>query len=139
MAIDDGVFTGEIGLVKVVSVFHVTAVDGIKDNWGVGANEHSNGTSTAGRTSSTLGIDGDIAGDNNGVAAIPRRGFDPVDSVEKGISTTVAGIDCVDAFDIVIFAKELSNDGLDRLGLVQKSFSADFEATNRLGVDLVVF
>lgn len=79
-----------------------------------------------------------VTGDNDGVTAIPGRGFNPVDTVEQGIGTAVASIDGVNAFQVGVVAKELHQNRLDRLGLVQDGLSADLESADRVGVDIVL-
>ena len=115
MAIDNRVLTGEIRLVEIVGMLEVTAVDRVKDNGSIRANQEGNGTSTTSRAGSTLSVDGDISGNNNGVSAIPGRGLDPVDGVEKSVGTTVAGINRVQTLNVGVVTKELHQDRLNGL------------------------
>lgn len=55
----------------------------LKDDGSIRTDEDCYSAGTASRTSSTLCVDGDVTGDDNGVPSIPRGGFDPVDSVEE--------------------------------------------------------
>jgi len=120
-------------------VLHVGATQaGLDDDGGVGANEHGDGAGTAGGPGVALGVEGDVAGDDDGVSAVPGGGLDPVDSVEEGVSTAVAGVDGVNALDAGVVAEELHEHGLDRLGLVQHGLGADLEAADGLSIDVVV-
>lgn len=141
LAIDNGVLAGEVGLVEVVSVGEVGATEtGLEDDRGVGANQHGNAASTTGGTGSTLGVQGNIAADNDGVTAVPGGGLEPVDAVEDSVGTAVAGVDGVNALDVGVAggSEELHQDGLDGLGLVQEGLGADLEAADGLGVDVVL-
>lgn len=42
-----------------------------EDNRGVGADKQSTGTSTSGGPCSTFSVDGNVAGNNNSIAAVP--------------------------------------------------------------------
>lgn len=141
MTIDDGVFACEVWLVEVVRVPDVgTAKTSIHDNWGVGADEHGYAASTTSGTGVALLVESDVASNNNSVTAIPCRGFDPVDRVEERVCSTVAGVHGVDTLDVVVarLLEELHEDRLDRLGLVEQSFGANFETADVLGVDIVL-
>ena len=89
--VDFWVLRVEFGLVKVVRVGHVGTmhsytwqlgqqgyVNGVRrelltfeDNRSIGPNQHGNSASTASWTGCALSIDSDIAGNNDGVTAVP--------------------------------------------------------------------
>lgn len=139
VTIDDGVLASQIGLVEVVDVVHVGATEaGLSDNRGVRADEHGNAASTTGRTSVALGVESDVASDDNGVTAVPGRRLDPVDGVEEGVGATVASIDGVNTFNALVVIEELHEDRLDGLGLVENGLGTDLEAANRGRIDIVV-
>lgn len=112
----------------------------LEDNRSIGANEHGAGTHTTDRTSRALLVDGNVATHDNSVAAVPRLGLHPVDAVEEGGGRAVAGVLRVDTLNVkvAVLGKEVHKEGLGRLGLVNDSLSADVEATDRLGVDVVL-
>lgn len=141
VAIDDGVLARQVGLVEVVYVPDIGAtLAGLHNNGSVGADEHGNAASTAGRTGVALGVQRDVASDNDCVTAIPSRGLDPVDGVEQRVGATVARVHCVNTLNVVVAAllEQLHENGLDRLGLVEERLGADFQATDGLGVDVVL-
>jgi hypothetical protein len=141
VAVDNGVLAGQVGLVEVVGVGEVGGTEtGIEDNRGIRSNDHSNATSTAGGTGSTSGVQGNITGDDDGITTIPGGGLNPVDAVEHGVGTAVAGVDVVDTLDVGVSvgSEQLHEDGLDGLGLIQKGLSADLESANGLRVDVVL-
>lgn len=140
VAVDVGVLAGQVGLVEVVGMLHVgTTQAGLDDDGGVRADKHGNGTSTTSRAGSTLGVESNVAGNDNGVTTIPGRGLDPVDRVEEGVGTTIAGVDGVDTLEVGVVAKQLHENRLDRLGLVEDGFSADLDTADRVLVDVVFF
>lgn len=141
MAIDDGVFASKIGLEEIISVGEVTATETrLEHNRGVRANQHGHGTSTTSGAGSSLGIEGNVTADNNGISAVPGRRLNPVDAVEYSVGTTVASIDGVDTLNVGVSmrSKKLHQHRLDRLGLVKKGLCADLKTTDGLGVDVVL-
>lgn len=139
VAVDVGVLAGQVGLVEVVGVLHVAASQtGLHDDGGVGADEEGDGAGTTGGTGVALGVEGNVTGDDDAVAAVPGGALDPVDGVEDGVGAAVAGVDGVDTLNVGVVTKELHQDGLDRLGLVQHGLGTDLEAANGVGVDLVL-
>lgn len=89
-------------------MLHVTAAESwLNDNRGVRADEHGDSAGAAGGAGVTLGVQGDVTGDDDGVAAVPARGLNPVDGVEEGVCAAVAGVDGVDALDVGVGAEEL--------------------------------
>jgi hypothetical protein len=141
MAINDGVFASEIGLEEIIGVGEVTATETrLEHNRGIGANQHGHGTSTTSGAGSSLGIEGNVTADNNGISAVPGRRLNPVDAVEYSVRTTVASIDGVDTLNVGVSmrSKKLHQHRLDRLGLVKKGLCADLKTTDRLGVDVVL-
>lgn len=138
VAVNNRVLGGEVWLVEVVGVLHVGTSHGVKHNRSVWTNEHGHGTNTTSRSGGTLGVDGNVTGDHNGVSAVPRGRLDPVDSVDHRRGTTVTSVDGVHTLDVVVVAKQLHQHGLDRLGLVQKGLGTDLQSTNGVWVDVVV-
>lgn len=138
VAIDDRVLRGEVRLIEVVSVLHVGTVLGVEHKGSIRTNQHGDGTASTGRAGSTLGVDGNITGNNNSVTSIPGSGLNPVNSIEEGISTTVAGVVSVDTLDVGVIAHELHKHRLHTLTLVQKSLGTDLETTDILGVQVVL-
>lgn len=141
VAIDDGVLAGQVGLEEVVGVSEVASTEtGLEDNGGVRANQHGHTASTTSRTGSTLGVQGNVTADNSSITTIPGGGLDPVDAVEDGVGTTVAGVDVVNTLNVCVSvrSKELHQDGLDGLGLVEEGLGTDLETTDGVGVDFVL-
>lgn len=139
VAVDNRVLAGEIGLVEIVGVGHVGGTEtGLEDNRGIGTDDHGDATSTTSGAGSTSSVQSNITTDNNGVTAVPGRGLEPVDAVEDSVGTTVAGVDVVHTLDVGVLTEELHENGLDGLGLVQESLSANLEAADGLGVDVVL-
>jgi len=110
----------------------------LEDDGGVRSDEHGNGTSTTNGTSSTLSVDGNVTSHDKSVASIPRGALDPVDGVEECGRSTVAGILGVDALNVGVVAKEVHEDSLDRLGLVDQGLGADVDTADGRGRDLVL-
>lgn len=138
VAVNNGVLRGEVGLVEVVSVLHVGTVLGVDDKRSVGANKHGNSTASTGGAGGTLSVNSNITSNNNSVTTVPGSRLDPVNGVEKGISTTVAGVVSVDTLDVGVVAHELHKYRLDTLTLVQKSLGTNLETANILGVQVVL-
>ena len=141
LAVHHGVLAGEVRLIEVVGVGKIRAAKtGLDDNGGIRTDQHSHTASTTSGTSSTLGVQGNITADDNGITTVPGGRLEPVETVEDGVGTTVAGIDSVDTLNVgvAVWGKQLHQDRLDRLGLVQKGLSADLEAADGLGVDVVL-
>lgn len=109
-----------------------------EDHRGIGANQHGTCTCTASRASCSLRVYSNVAGDNDGVAAVPRARLDPVNGVEKRGCSTVASVLRVDALNVKVtgLGKEVHEGGLDRFRLVDDSLSADFDATDGFGVNV---
>lgn len=139
MTVNVGVLAGQVGLVEVVGVLHIASTETrLNNNRGVRANKKGDGASTACGTSIALGIKGNISSNNNAVPAVPGRGLDPVNSVEKSVGTAVASVDGINTLDVCVVAEKLHQHRLDRLGLVEDGLGTDLETTNRVGVDVVV-
>lgn len=129
VAIDVGIFAGQVGLVEIVDVAEVAGTETrLEHNRSIGTDNHSDTSSSTGRTGSSLGVQSNITADDDGITAIPSRRLNPVDAVEDGVGASVASIDCVDTLDVGVagFFEELHKNGLDRLGLVQESLGSDF-------------
>jgi hypothetical protein len=104
----------------------------LKDNGGVGANQDGTSSGATSRACSTFGVDGNITCNNNCISAIPRAGFDPVDSVEEGGSGAVARVFRVDSFNVKVsrLGKEIHEGCFNRLGLVDDGLGPDVETTD---------
>jgi hypothetical protein len=110
-----------------------------EDQWSVGPDEERNGPCTPCWPGSTFGIDGNVAGDDNGPAAVPRARLDPIDRIEEGRGPAIAGVLRVDAFDVVVAMEEVHEDGLGRLRLVDDGFCADIQPADLARMDVVFF
>lgn len=126
-AVDLWVLGGEIGLVEVPVVAHVRSMSRLQDKGSVRANQHGDRTSSSDRASGTFGVDGNVASDNDRISAIPRAALNPVDSVEEGGSTTVAGVLAVDTFNVVVtrLREQVHQNRLHRLGFVDDGFGSN--------------
>ena len=101
MTVNDGVLAGQVGLVEVVGVLDVgTTETGLEGKRSVRANEHGNAASTTSGPGSALAVEGNVTSNDNGVAAVPRRGLDPVDGVEKSVGAAVAGVDSIHTLNV---------------------------------------
>lgn len=139
LAIDDGVFASKIWLVEVVGVSHVgTSQTWLHGEWCIRADQHSYATSSASGSRSSLGIERNVSSHDDGVSSIPGRRLEPVDGVEEGVGTTVASIHGIHTLNRGVFTKQLHEDRLDGLGLVEDGLGTDFETSNGVGVDLVL-
>lgn len=138
--VDLGVLRGEVGLVEVPEVAHVGTVSGLEDEGCVRADKHGNGTCTTDGTGRALGVDCNVTSHDNGVTAVPRAALHPVDGVEESGGTAVAGVLAVNALDVVVSggSKEVHEDSLDGLGLVNDGLGTDIETTNAAGVNVVL-
>lgn len=105
------------------------------------SDEYGTGTGTTSRTSTSFSVDCDITCENNRIATIPRRTFDPVYSIENGSCGAITSVDVIDAFNVAVSSlfEKLHKNGLDRFSLVDDGFSTDIDATDGLGVDIVFF
>lgn len=106
----------------------------------VGSDQDGTGTGSTSGTGGTLGVDRDVTAEDDGVAAVPAAGLDPVDGVEEGGGRTVAGILGVDALNVrvAIALEKRHQDGLDRLGLIDDGLGSNIETSDRLRVDIVL-
>lgn len=141
VAVHDGVLAGQVGLEEVVGVGDVGGTETrLEHNRGVGADQHGDTASTTGRASSTLGVQGNVTANNDGISAIPSRGLEPVDAVENSVGATVASIDVVNTLNVGVSVRsqKLHQDGLDGLGLVQQGLGTDLQTANGVGVDVVL-
>lgn len=138
MTLHNGILALQVRLVKVIHMLHETTPNRLQSKRRIRHNQHRNSPSTTSWSRSSTAVDGNVSCDDDSVATVPRRRLDPVGSVEKSISTSVAGVDGVDAFDVgVVVGEELHKHTLDGLGLVDEGFCADFEAADAVGVDVV--
>lgn len=141
VTVDVRVLAGEVRLVEIVDVSHVSATEtGLEDDGRIGTDEEGNAASTASRAGISLLVESNVTSDNNRVAAVPSGGLNPVDSVENSVSAAVAGVHGIDTLDVGVagLSEELHKHRLDGLGLVEQSLGADFEAANVLGIDIVL-
>lgn len=139
MSIHVRVLAGEIRLVEVVDVGHITSSQARLDHDGsIRANQHGDAASASSRSSIALGIEGNIASHHNALASVPAGRLHPVDRVDQGVGASIAGIEGINSLDVVVLAKELHQHRLDRLGLVEDRLCADLETANVVDVDAVV-
>lgn len=139
VTIDDRVLAGQVWLVKVICVLHVTSTKSLlHHNWRIRANQHGDHTGATGWARGTLGVQGDIASNNQSISSIPSRRLDPVDGIKDGVGATVASIDSINALDVGVVTEELHKNRLDGLGLVENGLGTDFQATNGVGVNVVL-
>ena len=138
VTVNNRILRCEVRLVEIVSVLHVRASGQVENKWRVWANKHGHRANTTGWSGGTLRVDSNVACHDNGVSTIPGRRLDPVDGVDNSRGSTVARVDRVDTFNVVVVAKKLHQNRLDRLGLVQQGLGSDLQSTNRVGVDVVV-
>lgn len=113
----------------------------VKNNRGIGSDEHGTGTSTSSGTSSALRIDSNIATDYNSITAIPRARFNPVDGIEEGSCTAVAGVLRVNTLDVEVarLGEQVHERGLHAFGFVDDGFSANINTADRFWVNIVLF
>lgn len=138
VSVDNWVLRGQVWLVEIVCVLHVRAAKSwLNDDWGVWTDEHGDGTSSSGWAGVTLGVQGDISSNDNGVTPIPCGGLNPGNGVKEGVGSTVAGVQCVNTLNVGVLAEKLHEDRLDGLGLVENGLSSDLEASNGVCVDVV--
>ena len=111
-----------------------------EDHRCVGTDQYGTGTGATDWAGTAFRVDCDVTGKYNSVAAIPGATLNPVDGIEESGSRTIARIFGVKAFNVMVTRRgeEVHEDGLDRLGLVDDRFGADFETSNRFGVDVVL-
>ena len=88
-----------------------------QDQRSVRSNKHSHRSSSADRSCTSLGVDGDISSDDESVSSIPTTAFNPVDCVEESGRSTVASVLGVDSFDVGVArgGEEIHEMRLDRL------------------------
>lgn len=65
------------------------------DQRGVGANQHNKGSATSSRTSRSSFVDGNVGSNDESESAVPSAAFNPVESVKKGIGSSITSIDVV--------------------------------------------
>lgn len=92
-AVHGGVLDIGARLVEVVRVLHVGAAEAaLGDDGRVGTDEHRDGAAAARGARVAGGIDRHIAGDDEGVAAVPGGALHPVEGVEERVGAAVAGV-----------------------------------------------
>ena len=103
--------------------------------------EHRKGTSATSGTPTALRVDSDVTANDDRVPAVPGRGLDPVYSVEERGSRTIARVLGVDTLDVGVarLGEVVHQVRFGRLGLVDDRLGADIDATNGLGIDVVLF
>lgn len=140
VAVHNGVLARQVRLVEIVGMSDVGAAQAcVKDQGSIRSNEHSHTACTAGRAGISLLVQRNITSHHHRVTAVPRRRLEPTDRVENGIRAAVARVDRVYTLDVEVagFCKQLHEDRLDRLGLVEQRLGAHLETANRLGIDIV--
>lgn len=70
VTIDRGVFRLRIWLIEIICIINERRSNIIKDDRGIGAKQHSNAASTAGRSCRTLGVDSNISTDHETITTI---------------------------------------------------------------------
>ena len=108
---------------------------------GVRSDQHGAGSSATRGSCGALCVDSDVTGEDDGVPSVPGRRLDPIDSVENGGGGAIAGVFAIDALNIVVarLGEKVHEGCLDRFGLVDDGLGADFQTTDRFGVDVVFF
>lgn len=93
----------------------------VEDDGCIGSNEESNSTSSTGWSCWSLVIDSDISADSNTVSSVPGGTFDPRDSIEESISSTVTGIDAGYTLNILVsaFLEELHKESFGGFRLIK--------------------
>lgn len=104
----------------------------------VRADEHGARASTTDGARTALGVDGNVARDDECVAAVPAARLDPVARVEERCRAAVARVLRVDALDVRVAREEVHQERLDRLAFVNQRLGADVDATDRRRGDLVL-
>lgn len=130
----------EIRLVEVICMGHEGPLEArLEGEQRIRAHEHGHAASAAGGAGRCLSVQGDVRSHHDGIAAVPRAGFDPVHRVEQGARAAVACVDRVDALQagVASWFEQLGEHGLYGLGLVDQRFGADLQTTDRLRVDVV--
>lgn len=139
VTVDIRVFAGQVGLVEVISVLHISTTNAcVNGDGSIRANQQGNGASTSRGPGIALGVQRNVASHNNGVTTIPGRRLDPVDGIEDSVGAPVASVDSVDTLDVGVLSEQLHKHRLHRLRLVENGLGADLEAANRVDIDLVV-
>jgi len=75
------------------------------------------------------------------MTTIPRARFNPVDGIEEGSCSAIAGVLRVDTFDVEVtrLGEQVHERGLHALGLVDDGFSANVNTADRFWVNIVLF
>jgi hypothetical protein len=97
------VFAGQIGLVEIVHICHVSPSKAtLKGDGRIRPYEHGDGSSTTCGTSSPFGIHSAVCSDNNGIATIPSTALHPVQTVLQGRCAAIAGVRRINSLNIPI-------------------------------------
>ena len=110
----------------------------LKDKRRVGPNEHRNTSGTSDGPRSSSSVDSNVSCHDKRVPSVPARALDPVDRVEQGGGSSVAGVLGVDPLNVRVAGEEVHKVGLDRLGFVDKGLRADVDTADRGDGDLVL-
>lgn len=101
LAVNNGVLAGQVGLVEIVGVLDVAAPEaGLESERSVGTDKHGNAASTASGSGGALLVESNVTSDDNGVAAVPGGGLNPVNGVKQSVGAAVAGVDGVHTLDV---------------------------------------
>ena len=98
-----------------------------ENDGGVGSDQHGTGSGTTSGSCGTLGVDGNVTCEDDGVPAVPGRRFDPVDGVKDGGGGTVASVFAVDTLDVKVsrLGEKVHEGRLDGFGLVDDGLGTD--------------
>ena len=113
----------------------------LEDQRSVGSDQTGESTGSTDGPSGSLGVDGDISSKDDGVPSVPALALDPVDGVEERSGTSVTGVLAVDPLDVHVArsGKEVHEDGLYGLGLVDDRLGPYVQSSDRGRVDRVLF
>jgi len=141
VAVDDRVLGGQVGLVEVIRMGDVSASKTrLKSKRSIRPNEHGYTACATSRTRVAFLVESNIAGNHNGITAVPRRGFYPVDRVEESVCAAVTSIHSINTFNVCISSllEQLHEHRLNRLRFVENSLGADFESADGLDVNCIL-
>lgn len=98
-----------------------------KNDRGVGSDQHGTGSSTTRGSGGTLGVDGNVTGEDDRVPSVPGRRFDPIDRVENCGSGTITSVLAVNTLNVKVarVGEKVHEGRLDRFGLVDDGLGAD--------------
>ncbi|KAH3662217.1 hypothetical protein OGAPHI_005465 [Ogataea philodendri] len=121
LSVNIWVLRDEVWLVEVVCVLHESTSDWLESDWSIRTNQHSNSTCTTGWSGSTFLVNGNVSTNDDRVSSIPSGRFHPVNGIKHGVGTTVTSVQGVNTFDVGVLTKQLHQDRLGTLTLVEQS------------------